>query len=163
MNSPAAAVLAGVAMVLSVAASLGIAYLFQLLRKKLFVIDEKLAVHDSLSEKLNATEDQFKEMQTRLEEVEQRRTPLAEWSSEPASIHLTRRGQVLRLHRRGESSDQIASALGLSQGEVKLIIKVQELARHSSKAEKSEEEPLNVPGIFDTAYTEPRIGGRKLW
>lgn len=63
----------------------------------------------------------------RLTELDSRYTAVAEQPQVPASLHLNRRGQVLHLYRRGESPRKIAAALGMSQGEVKLIIKVVEL------------------------------------
>jgi hypothetical protein len=63
----------------------------------------------------------------RLAELDGRYTAVAEQPKVPASLHLNRRGQVLHLYRRGESPRKIAAALGMSQGEVKLIIKVVEL------------------------------------
>ena len=72
---------------------------------------------------------QVSQLQSRLEEVEQRRSPLSDWSitEQPTSLNLNRRGQVLRLHRRGDSVAHIASTLGLSTGEVALIVKVQQI------------------------------------
>ena len=71
---------------------------------------------------------QIGQLRSRLEEVEQRKSPLSDWAAaEPTSVNLNRRGQVLRLYRRGDSVAHIASALGLSTGEVSLIVKVQEM------------------------------------
>ena len=39
-------------------------------------------------------------------------------------LNLTKRSQALRMHRRGEGADQIASALELPRQEVELLIKV---------------------------------------
>jgi len=44
------------------------------------------------------------------------------------NINLSKRGQVLRLHRRGDAAPEIASAVGLRRGEVELIIKLQKLS-----------------------------------
>ena len=41
-----------------------------------------------------------------------------------ASMNLSRRSQALRLSRRGESPEQIASRLGLATGEVRLLLKI---------------------------------------
>lgn len=72
---------------------------------------------------------QIGQMRVRLEEVEARKAPLSDWvTAEPSSLNLNRRGQVLRLYRRGDSVAHIASTLGLSTGEVALIVKVQEMA-----------------------------------
>jgi DNA-binding NarL/FixJ family response regulator len=47
------------------------------------------------------------------------------------------RSQVMHLHRSGESISAIASALGVSQGEVKLMVKVQELLSENGGGERS--------------------------
>ncbi len=39
-------------------------------------------------------------------------------------LNLNKRSQALRMHRRGETADQIAAALGLPRQEVELLIKV---------------------------------------
>ena len=57
----------------------------------------------------------------------------AEWDVN-TPINLNPRGQMLRMHRRGETVPAIASALGISQGEVKLTLRMQEL--HSDRPEK---------------------------
>ncbi len=59
------------------------------------------------------------------DELEMRRSVPSEVPTAPANVN--RRGQIMRLHRSGESISSIASALGVSQGEVKLMVKVQEL------------------------------------
>jgi len=41
-----------------------------------------------------------------------------------ASMNLTKRGEALRLHRRGEPAERIASALQLPRNEVELLLKV---------------------------------------
>ena len=47
-------------------------------------------------------------------------------------INLTKRTQVLRLHRRGESIPTIAGALAVPQKEVELLLKVQRLVAEQS-------------------------------
>jgi hypothetical protein len=44
-----------------------------------------------------------------------------------ASMNLNKRGEALRLHRRGESAEHIAAALQVPRGEVNLLLKVQRL------------------------------------
>jgi DNA-binding NarL/FixJ family response regulator len=81
------------------------------------------------SEQVNAVRGEMAKIVARLEEVEQVKNPLLMWAAQPAAVNLSRRGQVLRLHRRGSSIPEIASALKLSQGEVKLIIRVHNACR----------------------------------
>jgi hypothetical protein len=68
----------------------------------------------------------FEQIRARLEDAMQPRVVTSGWSASP-SINLTRRGQVLRLSRRGDTARQIASSLGMRKGEVDLIIKVHQM------------------------------------
>jgi hypothetical protein len=88
-----------------------------------------LSLRDATSESETIElKSQIEQLRVRLEEVEQRKQPLSDWTAaEPSSLNLNRRGQVLRLYRRGDSVAHIASTLGLSTGEVALIVKVQEM------------------------------------
>ena len=75
------------------------------------------------------------ELETRIAAFEYTRDEHTEWIAQAESLNLNRRGQVLRLHRRGESVPGIASALRMGQGEVKLMIKVYELG-HDLRSEE---------------------------
>ncbi len=63
----------------------------------------------------------------RLAEIESRKPVVVPEPSSPAFVGASRRGQVLRLHRNGESTAEIAETLGVSQGEVNLTLKLQDL------------------------------------
>lgn len=79
------------------------------------------------AERIEALSKELGEGRRRLADCEERYSPVAEGGFSSASLHLNRRGQVAQLFRRGQSSRSIASALGISQGEVKLIIKMLDL------------------------------------
>ena len=64
------------------------------------------------------------ELRARLTELEQ-----APRYSPDMPVNLNRRGQVLRLLQRGDQASEIASTLGISQGEVLLMLKVHQLTR----------------------------------
>jgi hypothetical protein len=51
------------------------------------------------------------------------------WAQEVAGVNLNRRGQVLRLRRRGRTVEEIASTLQMPRGEVELMVKVHELSQ----------------------------------
>ena len=87
---------------------------------------------DELNARIRVLEVRLAEIEARLADSENRRQQDTEWLAQAESLNLNRRGQVLRLHRRGEAPSSIASALRLSPGEVKLIIKVFELGRENS-------------------------------
>jgi hypothetical protein len=73
----------------------------------------------------------FEQIRARLEDAIQPAVVPSGWSANP-SINLTRRGQVLRLSRRGDTARQIASTLGMRKGEVDLIIKVHQMVLSST-------------------------------
>jgi hypothetical protein len=80
-------------------------------------------------------ESELRDLSERLSEIEHRKLSLWDCSPEQSNINLNRRGQVLRLARRGDSAAQIASTLGLSKGEVMLIVKVHEISKNNSGVE----------------------------
>ncbi len=138
------------AIILALVACLAVLILFLSLRKKIGRLQDELTANSTLPEKLTGIAGAVEQLCSRLTQIEERKSPLADWFPESTSVNLNRRGQVLRLHRRGESSFQIASALGLSQGEVKLIVKVHELTRQNPETEKTEERALISRRLFDT-------------
>jgi DNA-binding NarL/FixJ family response regulator len=85
---------------------------------------EKVA---SLSENLIQAAQQFDRFCSCMRESERHENPQPEARMAATSKNPNARAQVMRLHRSGESISSIASALGISQGEVKLMVKVQEL------------------------------------
>ncbi len=76
--------------------------------------------------------------ESRLDNADRTRKDHAEWVSQAQSLNLNRRGQVLRLHRRGESAAEIASSLRMGQGEVRLMIKVYEISRDAPGWEENQ-------------------------
>jgi hypothetical protein len=72
---------------------------------------------------------QLGELRDRLEVQEQSaQATVPVWPSETSAIQLNRRGQILRLAGKGRSIAEIALDLGVSQGEVELLLKVQDLS-----------------------------------
>jgi hypothetical protein len=70
-------------------------------------------------------------MNTRLKEAEERAT--APGAPVPArrSVNLSKRSQVVRLSRRGEPPETIATTLGLPRREVELLLKVHQVSAAS--------------------------------
>lgn len=153
------AAVACTAILIALAASGAVIALFGSLKKEIGLLGHDASTANALAEKITEIQKQVEQIRSQVAELEQRRSPAADWSAEPASVNLNRRGQVLRLHRKGEPSSQIASALGMSQAEVRLIVKVHELTRPSPETEKSGERFSNNPGNFRYRYTGPQIGG----
>ena len=87
--------------------------------------------HDSLESRLAQLTEASERLQAQLEEAV-RPVP----ASQPGqSLNLNKRGQVLRMQRRGETPETIAAALRIPQNEVTLLLKVHDLSReHVSHA-----------------------------
>ena len=66
-------------------------------------------------------------VEARLSEIENRKPVVVPEPSSPAFVGTSRRGQMLRLARSGESPAHIAETLGVSQGEVNLTLKLRDL------------------------------------
>lgn len=81
--------------------------------------------HERLENRLSLMAEAAERMQTQLEES----TRPAPASQPGPSLNLNKRGQVLRMQRRGETPETIAAALRIPQNEVTLLLKVHELSR----------------------------------
>lgn len=92
-------------------------------------------------EGLHSRLDELEETRSPLNELEKRKNvpPEAPVAPPPAPVNLNRRSQVMHLHRSGESTASIASAFGVSQGEIELMVKVQELLSDRAGGEISPE------------------------
>jgi hypothetical protein len=87
--------------------------------------------HERLENRLALMAEAAERMQSQLEETS-RPAPAAQPGQ---SLNLNKRGQVLRMRRRGETPETIAAALRIPQNEVTLLLKVHELSReHVSHA-----------------------------
>jgi hypothetical protein len=89
--------------------------------------------HERLENRLALMAEVAERMQSQLEETSR---PVAVSASLTGqSLNLNKRGQVLRMQRRGETPETIAAALRIPQNEVTLLLKVHELSReHVSHA-----------------------------
>ncbi len=64
-------------------------------------------------------------------------TPAALWTSPDIPVNLNRRGQIMRLSRKGKSVAEIAQDLHVAQGEVELLLKVHDLSQRNPESENS--------------------------
>jgi DNA-binding NarL/FixJ family response regulator len=76
------------------------------------------------------------ELRKRLTNQEEVTPPLSIWSSPGAPVNLNRRGQILRLSRKGKTVAEIAQDLNVAQGEVELLLKVHDLNQKDPAEEK---------------------------
>jgi hypothetical protein len=118
------------------------------LKRQIRHIRRELEAERERTERLQDIPQRLGEVQTRIEELNERTVPPGGWAPAPESVHLNRRGQVLKLHRGGHSVCEIASGLGVSQGEVRLTLKLHGLMR-AQTAGKPDESPLIPEKIHD--------------
>jgi hypothetical protein len=72
----------------------------------------------------------IEELRKRLSERNEQMGPsLPLWSSADVPVNLNRRGQIIRLSRKGKSIPEIAQDLNVAQGEVELLLKVHDLSQ----------------------------------
>jgi hypothetical protein len=118
-----------------IVAGAGLAYLLYASRLRQRRYEQSFQI---TTERVDALAKELQGCRRRLEECEQRYSPAAESGFPLASLHLNRRGQVAQLFRRGQTPSGIASVLGISQGEVKLVIKMLDLDADSGKMARQE-------------------------
>jgi hypothetical protein len=109
------------------AAALGLGW-FRL-RRQVRRLESELASERERTQGLELMPKQIEEVQEKLELLDRRTIPPGGWEPQSESVHLNRRGQVLKLHRGGHSVCEIASNLGLAEGEVRLTLKLHGLLR----------------------------------
>jgi DNA-binding NarL/FixJ family response regulator len=98
----------------------------------------------ALASELEAQALLVRQMSTDLEELRKRLSERMEpaqpavplWASD-MPVNLNRRGQIIRLSRKGKSIPEIASDLNVAQGEVELLLKVHDLSQRKSEQGKS--------------------------
>jgi len=79
----------------------------------------------------------LEELRKRLsEQMESAQPAIPLWASD-MPVNLNRRGQIIRLSRKGKSIAEIASDLNVAQGEVELLLKVHDLSQKKSEQGKS--------------------------
>ena len=70
--------------------------------------------------------------ESQLRRLEERAEQLVEPPPAASGLNLSKRSQVVRMHRRGEAPGQIAAALSLPEREVELLLKVEKAVTGSA-------------------------------
>src|SRR5579875_2924741 len=117
----------------------GVLCLFFYQRRQIRQLQEGLSVQQQQFEPLRELPQRLHALAERIEEINERTVPAVTWTRAPESVHL---------NRRGHNVPQIASDLGISQGEVRLTLKLNELLR-SASGQKEEESALISARIPD--------------
>jgi hypothetical protein len=114
---------------LAVASALLCLWQFFAFRRELEAARQGLREVDGLAAKVVQLANEVARLSESAKESEpQAKTPAA-WPLEAGGMNLNRRGQVLRLYRRGSTVEEIASMLRVAQGEVELMVKVHDLSQ----------------------------------
>jgi hypothetical protein len=106
---------------------------FRSLKAEVRRLGERSSAADEVAGKLRQLAGELEQLRCRLNEWEGGRNTASAWLPEAAAVNLNRRGQILRLHRRGKSVSEIASALHVSQGEIELLVKVHDISQNPSQ------------------------------
>ena len=76
---------------------------------------------------LDSVQQAIAQLRSGLMEANELSRKLVEPPPAASGLNLTKRSQALRMHRRGESPGHIAAALVMPQGEVELLLKVEQM------------------------------------
>jgi hypothetical protein len=113
---------------------------FVFLRQKIQSVAARVSARErsaaALASELEAQALLVRQMSIDLEELRKRLSERMEsaqqsvplWASD-MPVNLNRRGQIIRLSRKGKSIAEIASDLNVAQGEVELLLKVHDLSQ----------------------------------
>jgi septal ring factor EnvC (AmiA/AmiB activator) len=120
---------------LALLASAALTMLFFPLRTRVQQLGANFANREEVAAELASLRQEIRESRGILRELQETRAAYMDRVSEISAVNMTSQGQVLRLHRRGESVAAISSALQLPVGEVSLIVKVYEMTKTFPKLE----------------------------
>ena len=81
-----------------------------------------------LEQKLDEARAGLEELRSQVRQLAESAERVASLPVASSGLNLNKRGMALRMHRRGEPASRIAAALGLPEGEVEFLLKVQQLS-----------------------------------
>ena len=103
-------------------------YLFTTLKLEMrAAATRRLAKESALAGALSALREELDELRPRLRDLEEQTGMLVPPAPTRSGLNLSKRGQVLQMHRRGQSPEQISASLGLPVSEIDLLIKVHQI------------------------------------
>jgi len=99
------------------------------------------ARHAELEAAFEAAKETVSCLETKLHQIEEQ-TPVPAPASARSGFNLSKRSQALRMHRRGDNSNQIAAALQIPVQEVELLLKVHRIVLDNLVVNARHELPL---------------------
>jgi hypothetical protein len=103
-------------------------YLFFTLKVELAKLDRRHQdIHDELSRAVSGLRAELDQARAQMCELQEQSKMLVPPAPTTSGLNLSKRGQVLQMHRRGQSAEQIAASLALPKTEVDLLLKVHQI------------------------------------
>ena len=100
-------------------------YLFVSAKRDLRAAERRIGKQQAeTEERIRKAQQEIAELRGALQEAEERAGMLVPPQAPRSGLNLSRRSQVLRMHRRGDRPEYIAATLGVPLGEVELLVKV---------------------------------------
>jgi hypothetical protein len=121
--------------------------LFLRLKMRLRGMEKKIQrASDDLRSLCDTLKSQVEQLQVDLQEA-QEQLKLSAGAPAKSLININKRTQALRLHRAGEPPERIAASLGMTRGEVDLLIKVQSIVRNSYETNPTKDSSYKIGAI----------------
>jgi hypothetical protein len=103
-------------------------YLFLVMKAEIGVLQQRGQVREAvLTAEVAAVRAALEALRAELRDVHELTGMLVPPVPAKSGLNLSKRGQVLQLHRRGQTREQIAASLGLPLTEIDLLIKVHQI------------------------------------
>jgi hypothetical protein len=103
-------------------------YLFFTLKQEIGALEGRGREKDTaLAEAMAAVRAALDEVRAETRAIQEQTGMLVPPAPTASGFNLSKRGQVLQMHRRGQSPAQIAASLGLPRTEIDLLIKVHQI------------------------------------
>ena len=103
-------------------------YLFFTVKQEIRSAATRRRVQESaLAEAIASLRADLGELRTELCDMREQTGMLVPPAPTRSGLNLSKRGQVLQMHRRGQSREQISASLGLPLSEIDLLIKVHQI------------------------------------
>jgi hypothetical protein len=103
-------------------------YLFFTLKMEISALEQRgKARETAYAESISSIRASLDGARERIREVQEQTGMLVQPAPTRSGLNLSKRGQVLQLHRRGQSPEQISTSLGLPLTEIDLLIKVHQI------------------------------------
>ena len=103
-------------------------YLFLMLKREIRTLQKRAQARErALTEGLAAMRAVLDGVRGQVRDIQEQTGMLVAPAPAQSGLNLSKRGQVLQMHRRGQAPEQIAASLGLPLTEINLLIKVHQI------------------------------------